>query len=281
MRALLIAGLNLLLLSGCAGQIENAAQPDSSTSGSVASALGGAYNGSSSSGTLAQNGEPGWLQKLSFFSTAEASTACTLFSGASCKSTPYVVSYNNCSFKGSTNLWAGGAQFTCPSAGSITRTIQNGTTETTTSGLVVEVKTSNLYSYTGMAPSGGGTTVSASSIEIGGIEFLGNKSGGHTVLDHTLYTPTALTLNNGAVTGTIVGYNNIAHVTATSTVNVTFSANCCFPTGGTIKTTFSGGSDANARFIGATETLSFSGCGSATYSGPEAYAGSVSLPYCM
>jgi hypothetical protein len=190
------------------------------------------------------------------------------------------IPYADCSFPGSGAVWNGSVDFTC-AANSVTRKIHTGTTRKAGDDVVVTIRTTDLDAYNGTPPTGSGTTATSGSIMINGIEFVAGSSSGLAMIDHTIYTPESLSISDGEVTGTVTSYHNLAQVTATSVVDVTFTSGCCLPTSGTIKTTFKGGATARSGFSGSPETLTFTGCGTANYSGPEASSGPVNLFYCM
>jgi hypothetical protein len=131
------------------------------------------------------------------------------------------------------------------------------------------------------------TSGSISGLAINGIALKASTASGVTLYRHVLTTSaadggTALTLSGGNVSGTVITYHQLAKVKATSVINVGMSAGCCTPTSGTVTTTFNtSASGALAKYSGATETLTFTGCGTATYTGPEGYTGNVSLTHCL
>ena len=162
--------------------------------------------------------------------------------------------------------------FTVTSAAGMTRTGAAGNYVTTDSG-------ASGYSTT----QSGGSTVTCGAVDcstsravaINGIHRAFYTAAGTKVVDHTINTSTALSLSgtgaNRTVTGgVIVLQHNLAKFTATATVTtaLTFSAACCFPTGGTITTALS---------TGTTETLVYgSTCGSATLNGTA-----ITLTHCL
>jgi hypothetical protein len=270
----------LLAFSGCGSSSDTSGTEDSSASGSVASVVGGAYNGSSSSGTQTMNQKSRieiLLSSLDPVHQANASTACPTFSAAACGTTQ---TYSSCSFGSSSATWSGGVTYAC-SGSTVTRTITNGTTRTNAYGSTITMKSSGITAFNGTTASGG-TTFTPSSLTINGVELTGKSSGGTETFDHVI-TSTALTLSGTTLTGTVTVYHDLAKVIGTSQVNVGFSSGCCTPTSGTITTAFQayGVFAARSGFSGASETLTFTGCGAATYTGPEGYSGSVTLANCI
>jgi hypothetical protein len=289
-RTVLFSGVTVgmvLWASGCGSSTSASGTEDTSTSGSVASVVGGGVNGSTSGGTQAmlekQNYLDHVLNKLTPFSVADASSSCPTFSSSACGS---ALTYSDCSFSNSSATWNGSAAFACTGSLS-TGTVQREVTATRTNAFgtgVAITSTGSLATYAGSV-SGSGTTVTTSggsitSVAIGGVKLVGTKSSGTEAFDHTI-TGT-VTNSGGSYSGQVTTYHNLMHVTATSTFNaVTFSSGCCTPTGGSISTTFSGGGALRAGFVGITETLTFTGCGTANYQGPEGYSGAVTLANCI
>jgi len=105
-----------------------------------------------------------------------------------------------------------------------------------------------------------------------------------TIWDHTVSTaPGGLTVavsgTNRVVTGTVTVQHNLAKYTATASFNgVTYGASaCCFPTAGSVSTTFHNGAD-----MGKTESLAFSAtCGEATLTTANGHAVPITLQHCL
>jgi hypothetical protein len=103
--------------------------------------------------------------------------------------------------------------------------------------------------------------------------------------DHTVSTGAAgidVTISGTSriVTGTVMVQHNLAKFTSTTTFNnVTYDdANCCFPTGGSVTTTFSKG-----PHLGKTETLTFggAGCGEAKLTKTDGSNVAFTLQHCI
>jgi hypothetical protein len=299
---LIAANLSLIAVTGCAKSSDSAAaSEDTSSSGSVASAIGGANSGSTAGGTMSMNEKKQsyfdvdqFIASLNPIANAHASTACgTLTSTAltNCLGSHSAsITYNDCSFGSSTATWNGSVNFACPNATSITREVTNGTTRSNSYGSVVTINTSNLAVYnSNTALTGGGTTIdtNAGTMTINGVQMIGVNSG-KTIYNHVI-TSSALTRAvtgvGTVVNGTVTTYHNLARVTGTATVtNLTFVSGCCTPTSGTISTVFqttNGYAALLSGFNGATETLTFTACGTATYTGPEGLSGTVALANCI
>jgi hypothetical protein len=286
---LILSALTLgvaLVFGGCGSSNSSSGTEDSSTSGSVASSVGGAYNGSSGSGTVS------FLEKsrpsFSLIPDAFASTACpTLGSGGTgCaySSGTYTMTYSGCSFGSASATWngsqtiavAGSGSFACgtfPTSGltSVTRSFGSGTTRTSAAGTVVTVGStgSTVVDWSG----GTRTSIAINNFTVSSSKF-----------DHIISTSSPLTISAGVVSGTVTTNHVLAQATGTSTFNnVTLSDSCCTPVSGSITTAFTAyGSNAlSQKFNGKSETLTFTGCGTATYTGPEAYSGNVTLGHCF
>ncbi len=147
------------------------------------------------------------------------------------------------------------------------------------------------------APANGGVVLTCASggcaaglnIVINGSHITGmvTPSGGgpEKFWDHTVSTGAAgITVTgsgaNRVASGTITVQHNLAKYTSTTTFNnVAFGdTNCCFPTGGTVSTTFEDGPN-----MSKTETLSFTGaaCGEATLTAADGTTSTVTLQHCL
>jgi hypothetical protein len=87
------------------------------------------------------------------------------------------------------------------------------------------------------------------------------------------------------INGTIVVYHNGLQVIGSSTfTNVIHTDGCCVPTSGTIQTTFSQGTVAPTALgslaVGKSETLTLTGCGTATLKGYDGTVTNVALTRC-
>jgi hypothetical protein len=229
---------------------------------------------------------------VSPFSSAYASSACTVYSSSLLNAGETL--YSNCSFSGSSAVWNGGVTFTGTAGSTVTRVIATGTTRTAASGTVVTINsTGSSTALTPFSGSGGSALTSGGStatftsgtmtgVAINGVNFV--TSGYNHLLTTTGGSALSYNSSTSTWTGTIILYHQLAKVVATSVVDVTMSSGCCLPTGGTIKTTFSVASSSSnySKYNGQTETLSFTGCGTASYTGPESYSGSsVTLSHCL
>ena len=104
------------------------------------------------------------------------------------------------------------------------------------------------------------------------------------VWDHTVSTTQGGIVVTGTgssrvVNGSVVVQHNIIHVTATTTFNgVGYGQTaCCFPTSGSVSTTFSAGTDR-----GKTESIAFTpACGEVTLTGTDGKTAALTLTQCL
>lgn len=317
----------LALLSACTKSSSTSTE-DSSTSGSVASIVGGTYNNSDSGGTLTFRETPAQKNLFTKFAqflptlvpNALAASVCPTYAstGSACtvSGSTMKLSYGTgCSFSGSEATWEGEQDLsinsgtpacgTFPSrdfggggSGILTRTFTSGTERIAASGRVVQIDSlgSDAEAISGPPSGGMQATFSNSStrtqIAIPGVNLIATTAAGTALFNHSISTSLSggspITLSGATVTGgTVITLHNLLKIQASSTFsNVTFSAGCCMPTSGTITTAFSAVSGVTptrlgATFIGSSETLTFEGCGIATYSGPDGTVGSVTLGTCI
>lgn len=336
-KALLTLGTVCLIgLSNCGNQ-DNATSSlseDTSTSGTAASAVGGALSGSSSSGTLAlRSQKTDWLanlqRTLNFIPEVNASgTPCATFkttSGSGCTaiSDTLFLTYSDCSFPNSGASWTGVQALTAPSAvtcgtfpiasnesgtlyrqfvtasgsstaGSATVVTPNGTTVT------IDNATSNLENFDGDAiantvSSAYGTAVtflSGARTAIDIAEHISAEAASGTPLyNHSVTGMLSVTETAGSSTRTVSGdikvYHNILRVVGTSAFNsVEHENGCCYPISGTITTTFAAGSSvtptiAGSAYVGKSESLTFTGCGTATFVDINGKNDNVTLNHCI
>jgi hypothetical protein len=137
------------------------------------------------------------------------------------------------------------------------------------------------------APDDGGVVVTPSSILVHGSHLVGTVDIGHrttTIWDHTVSTAAgpmtvAATATGRVVDGSVTVQHNLAHETAVTTfTGVTYDRPaCCFPSGGTVSTSFTAGS-----LAGKTETLAFGAlCGDATLTRTDGSTESIVLAHCL
>jgi hypothetical protein len=105
-----------------------------------------------------------------------------------------------------------------------------------------------------------------------------------TIWDHTVSTgSTGLTVSGAGSSRVVDGQVTVEHNLLKYTASTTFNGvgygeiGCCFPTTGSVSTTFSSGDDA-----GKTETLAFSStCGDATLTKADGETQSITLEHCL
>jgi hypothetical protein len=133
----------------------------------------------------------------------------------------------------------------------------------------------------------GGCRTSGGSLVVNGSHLTGTVTIGgtaETIWDHTVSTGSSgLTIapsgNGPVVSGSVIVQHNILKYTATTTFNsVEYGEpGCCFPTGGSLSTTFSKGPD-----VGKTESLAFSStCGEATLTTASGQQVPLELLHCL
>lgn len=139
---------------------------------------------------------------------------------------------------------------------------------------------SDLLNYDGQSRSGGSTLTNTDggnnyTLSISGVHRKRIKANGNTGFWHTLYTSDPMTISKSGTVKTLNGSVSVAHnilkITATTSFeNTTYdsSANCCYPTGGSI--TYQVGSNPSSVY-----TFS-STCGDVSIDGGAA----TSLPAC-
>lgn len=94
------------------------------------------------------------------------------------------------------------------------------------------------------------------------------------------------TESSRSVSGSITVYHNLLQVIGTSTLSqLAHADSCCHPTSGTIATTFSAGANVapttrGAELVGKTESLNFTGCGTATLTKADGSTANLTLRRC-
>jgi hypothetical protein len=137
------------------------------------------------------------------------------------------------------------------------------------------------------APTDDGVDLSATSLVVHGSHLTGTVTvnGRSTrIWDHTVSTGAGGLAISGTgaartVSGSVIVQHNLAKVTSTTTFNDVGYADslCCFPTTGSVSTTFDSGPDS-----GKTETLSFSRiCGEATLTTVNGTNEDLTLEHCL
>jgi hypothetical protein len=290
----------LLIFTGCDkeldGSIIGIVDSPSNVSESAAATVGSIANDTESDPLTSSAIDP------ALDGTANlAQAACTYTNARStCTGAVSAINWNGCtltvgngysvSFTGGwTNTYDSSA--TCstaqsgsvPTGHSVTRTM-NSFVVRIPGGSTVTNDTSAHQNYLGATLPGTGITTTVSggtrTIVIDGMHRVLKSATGTPWFDHSLKS-SGLTVSgarssqNRIVNGTTTLYHNLAKFTATSTLNsVTWgSSTCCYPTSGSVSTTFTGS-------VTGTTTMTYGACGSATFVDTTGASSSVSLKLC-
>jgi hypothetical protein len=231
---------------------------------------------------------------LTPFPDARAAASCPYYAVGStvCAGNAVTFTYNDCSFGSSIATWTGsqtlqfGGAATCNTtvlpltgagAGTLTRTIAPNTVRISPFGLSVILDTQNASGYyqsvsggfliTGVA---GGHTVT-----IDGIHLVSSN------WNHSLSTTSPLQVtidgsgNRTFTSGTIQIQHNLAKFVGSAVLNNMYvAAGTCFPSSGSITTTFSGNRTGS-------ETLVFNGGTKATLTSSSGQVTNVTLSHCF
>lgn len=109
---------------------------------------------------------------------------------------------------------------------------------------------------------------------------------GHTITGGLTISESSASASQRTINGSIDVYLNFVQVTGTSVfTNVVHDNMCCQPISGTITTTFAAGTNVaptafGATMVGNSETLTFTGCGTANLTGFDGNVKSVQLSRC-
>ena len=109
----------------------------------------------------------------------------------------------------------------------------------------------------------------------------------HSVSGSVTIAETTSTSSTRILSGSLTVYHNLLKIVGTATFkNVTHSNSCCLPISGNITTTFAAGSNVAATpdgaiYIGKSETLDITGCGSANFTDINGTVTNVSLDRCI
>jgi hypothetical protein len=231
------------------------------------------------------------------------------------------LTYDDCNFGGGKAMWTGTQALTMSTgsatcgtfpnpgdSGTLTRQYVSAAGSTTPSLITVESakgvdgavddSTPNLGNFNGdtiatVENGGYGNQVTFNSHGARSSINLEHRIYATGAFDHSITGSLTIEENAGATTRVISGevtvYHNLLKVIGTATFNaVIHSDTCCFPTGGSITTKFAAGSNlsepptkAGLAYVGATESLSFTGCGTATYTAIDQTVTNVTLARCF
>ncbi len=242
-------------------------------------------------------------------------------SGCASNGNPVDLTYSSCSFGSSSATWSGTLEVSLINSGAIScgtfpdrsasRLANNdgilrqfvsggnpGTaTRTNSRGTVVTID----HASANLANFDTGTTISANIGSGYGTKVVFDGSGGRKEVQvrQRLYTSgydhsvdADLTLSESVGTRTITGgtvkvYHNKMKVIGSSTFsNVVYNTQCCNPISGSITTTFSAGAHVSPTALGSlavgkSESLTFTGCGTATFVNTSGTSSSVTLNNCL
>ncbi len=262
------------------------------------------------------------LAGVQFIPAAFASSICPNFktaqgAGCSAAGSDLWFSYNDCVFGSSTATWKGNLNFELSSGsaacGSFPSTISNGyfyrqfvtsagvttpssATLTTAQGAVINIDdaSANLANFDNATIATIFHGGYGSAVGFGPAGFRNSLNFGHReyvtgVFDHSLsaslsVTPTSLTART--VSGNVTVYHNLAQVIATVQFNsVVHSDFCCWPTSGSVTTSFSAGTHAptttGAAMVGKQETMTLTGCGTASLQSFDGTTKNILLTRCL
>ncbi len=221
--------------------------------------------------------------------------ACSYTSNRSCAGANCTISWSSCTI-GTITMTGGwseaysssGCTSTFGTGCSVTRTTAatTGSVATFSSGATLTTTSDSHQAYDGTTVSGGQSASNSSgtrTITINGIHRVLKGPRGRTWFDHSILTTTPITMtgsrsggNRTISAGVLKIFHNRVSLTATNTFSsvVWGSSSCCYPTSGTISTTFSGSTTGTA-------SLAFtSTCGTANFTDTNGSTSSVSLSYC-
>lgn len=321
MRILICAGLLTLMAcaqSGSGGTTTgNPLVEDTSASGAVAGAIGGALSGSASGG--ANEMKMMTASDVSAMGGV-CPTFATTGTGCATSGGTMWLTYNACKFSGSTASFTGvqslimssgtAACGTFPHPGvnsTLKRQYVASSGSTTPSSLVrqsaagtylaIDNHTTNLSNFDSATLAtivNGGYGVSVSFNSSGARDQI---TFGHRVnvvgdFDQTVYgtlniTESTSSSTSRSVSGSVTVYHNGLQVIGTSTLSSLVHSNtCCLPVSGTITTIFSAGANVapttlGSLYVGKSESLAFTGCGTGTLTKYDGSVVKVSLNRCF
>lgn len=247
-----------------------------------------------------------WLSKMLMHLAFANPQACPLPQSETCSGPIISMTYSNCSFGGvaSAPLWTGGQTLTFGSAtdcanflttintpeipvtGSFTKSFLSGTSRTTPAGRVASLNTTGtLLGWQSTTPVNLGINVAygvtSRTIDISGLGVtIAAPHGASTSYIVTTPAPLVYT-TSGAMTeitsGSIYVEDNTNKWAATTSnlSGLTYTAGCCYPTGGAIQTTLSG------TKTGTEQIIFSSTCGQASITEAGGTPTTVTLRHCF
>jgi hypothetical protein len=289
--------------------------------GAVGGALSGSSSGGTQASadfrfqpTLLQSVKTQFSLLPNAFADVSCPTFHTMSSGCQASGGTMWLSYSDCSFAGAAT-WNGVqalistssatcGSFPLPAAnGSLIRQLvtSSGTltpgSVTLTSNLgtqgVVDDATSNLGNFDGdsistIANGGYGSEVTFNGADTRNSVTIAHHIYSTGLFDHSVTGTLNVAESSGTrtVTGSVKVYHNLLRIVGTSVVNVIHQDGCCFPISGSISTTFAQGNNVQPTplgraALGKTETLSFTGCGTASLTSYDGSTANVVLDRCF
>jgi hypothetical protein len=215
---------------------------------------------------------------LNFFDSLQIqkaySAACSARAGlSSCTNGVRAVEYVNCTIPSTNQTLNGDVTLTYSDSGcsmssngnTVTRSYNY--TRTTSWGAVITTTSTSQSDYNGDNYGGGGVltkTISGFNMVLNGKHKHRTTSGGRSAFDLSLKTSSAISvsaldrstrvIDGGSL---LIANNNKEYTIAMSPNSLTYTSNCCYPTGGSIDVTISGS-------VNATGSVAFNSCGNAT-----------------
>lgn len=294
---------------------------DTSSSGAVAGAVGGSLSGSSSGGVVAQSDSRNSAlryEKVTAQSTTCPTFASTN-SDCNTSGSSMWLNYSSCKFPNSSMTWNGTqllsmststtaacGTFPAPGAGgTLYRQYVTTASSTTPSALLlhdsagvlatVDDHTTNLSNYDNASIStllngGYGFSAHFASANVRDTITFAHRIVTVGVFDQTVVGNLNISETGGSssrtVSGSVTVYHNGLHIIGNSTfTGLVHNDMCCLPVSGTITTTFQQGTSSPTQigslYVGKTETLTITGCGTGTLQNYDGSVQSVSLNRCF
>lgn len=316
----LLAGCQMSSSNSGGTTTGNPLTPDASVSGAVAGAVGGSMSSGQSNGTITTADEKISNALEIIYGGSCPTFATGAGATCSASGSSLWLTYSGCSFPGSATTYTGAQGFFMSAGsaacGSFPNPGPNGTLyrqyvtasgSTTPSSLVrhgadgglmaIDNHTSNLSNFDGQALAtlihgGYGASVHFDATGARDAVTLGHRINTAGVFDQTIYgnfsvAESGSNTTSRTVSGTLTVYHNALQVIGTSVFSGLIHRNtCCLPVSGTITTTFSAGQNVSpttlgAAYVGKTETLTLTGCGTGTLQSVDGSTAEVSLSRCF
>jgi hypothetical protein len=301
--ALAATALVMFSTSGCGktadDALEGLSDSTSNTVETVMSEAGSQATASESNGAVGfSEGSSVMPDYVDPSDTVHPYAACTYSAARSaCSSSSDTITFNGCTVAGgavsvtgsSTEVFTGSGASTCTvpvATGNTVRRTSSGVTLTLAIGATLLTDTAGGTAWDGTVIPATGTLISNTAgtrtITIDGTHRKLTGPKGRTWFDHFVTSTGGLTVTGTrispprVVTGSARLYHNLAKYTANNTFNSVSwgSSSCCYPTAGSISSTFTGSKTGST-------TLTFSNtCGAATFVDTDGTSSSVTLTQC-